>query len=466
MNDSDKKAAVEPASAPEDKRPWTGLRDLLDRGAAEEAAARLESLPTGEQARCLDRLDGDHRAQILGALEVESAADLLEHLSEVQSTELLAATDPSTAAAVLDEVCSDTQADLVAGLREKDAEQILAALPPDSAEAVRDLATYPSDQAGGLMVKEFLSYAEHTTVGELVEDLQRRGDTLNDFDVQYVYVTARAGELRGVLRLRDLLLNPWSRPVREIMIPEPVSVDVAEPLEDLVRTFEEKAYLGIPVVDERSVLVGLVHRSDVEKAWSERAEREHLKSQGIVGGEELRSMPLHRRARRRLSWLSVNVLLNVMAASVVVAYQDTIEAVIALAVFLPILSDMSGCSGNQAVAVSMRELTLGIVKPRDVFHVWRKELAVGLINGLALGCLLGLAAWLWKGNAVLGAVIGTAMALNTLVAVSIGGAVPLLLKRFRMDPALASGPILTTLTDMFGFLLVLSFAAAMLDSLV
>jgi magnesium transporter len=139
--------------------------------------------------------------------------------------------------------------------------------------------------------------------------------------------------------------------------------------------------------------------------------------------------------------------------------------VIALAVFLPIISDMSGCSGNQAVAVSMRELSLNIIKPFEVFRVWWQEVTVGLINGSVLGILVGLAAWLWKGNLYLGLVVGGALALNTVMAVSLGGSIPLILKRLGMDPALASSPILTTITDMFGFFLVLSFATAVLPLL-
>ena len=139
---------------------------------------------------------------------------------------------------------------------------------------------------------------------------------------------------------------------------------------------------------------------------------------------------------------------------------------IALAVFLPIISDMSGCSGNQAVAVSMRELTLGLIGPSSALRVWLKEVAVGLINGVALGLLVGGAAWLWKGNVWLGVVVGGALTINTMVAVSVGGCVPLLLKRFGLDPALASGPILTTVTDMCGFLLALGFATALLPRLV
>jgi magnesium transporter len=146
-------------------------------------------------------------------------------------------------------------------------------------------------------------------------------------------------------------------------------------------------------------------------------------------------------------------------------HQDTLSAVIALAVFLPIISDMSGCSGNQAVAVSMRELALGFLRPSEVWRVLRKEAAVGAINGVVLGSLLGLVGWAWKGNWVLGVVVASALAINTLVAACFGGAIPLVLRRFGQDPALASGPILTTVTDMSGFFLVLSFAGAVLPRL-
>ncbi len=208
-----------------------------------------------------------------------------------------------------------------------------------------------------------------------------------------------------------------------------------------------------------------MRRRSLLEALAEKSESDNLKAAGIVGGDELRSMPVWVRSRRRLSWLSVNIVLNIIAASVIAIYEDTLTAVIALAVFLPIVSDMSGCSGNQAVAVSMRELTLGAAEPKDVARVWGKELAVGLINGVALGILLGVAAWIWKGNVILGLVVGGALALNTVLAVSIGGTVPLILKRMNVDPAVASGPLLTTITDMCGFFLVLSLASLVLPRL-
>jgi magnesium transporter len=176
-------------------------------------------------------------------------------------------------------------------------------------------------------------------------------------------------------------------------------------------------------------------------------------------------MPLFRRSSRRLSWLSINIVLNIVAASIIALYQDTLEKAIVLAVFLPIISDMSGCSGNQAVAVSIRELTLGLVRPREIWRVLSKEASIGIINGVVLGCLLGGTALLWKGNPYLGLVVGASLAANTLVAVSFGGLVPLILRAMKTDPALASGPLLTTITDMCGFFFVLSFASFLLPKL-
>ncbi|MFT6629541.1 MAG: magnesium transporter [Flavobacteriales bacterium] len=255
------------------------------------------------------------------------------------------------------------------------------------------------------------------------------------------------------------------RTAAQLMIAAPVAVPPTTSLNELADVFERTGFFGLPVVDSGR-LVGVVGRDAVQAALGDEAHLDHLKSQGIVGGEELRVMSLRTRAGRRLSWLSINIVLNVVAASVIAAFTDTLSQVIALAVFLPIISDMSGCSGNQAVAVSMRELSLGVAKPSDAFYVWTKEVTVGVVNGIALGLLLGVLAWLWQGNPWLGIVAGVALALNTIIAVSLGGVVPLLLTGIGVDPALASGPVLTTVTDLCGFLLVLGLATAMLPLLI
>jgi magnesium transporter len=251
------------------------------------------------------------------------------------------------------------------------------------------------------------------------------------------------------------------------MVANPVSIPASTSLDELRDFYTEHAsFLGVPVTDEAGRLVGIVSRSSVKEAEEEQATDAFLKVSGVIGGEEFRSMPLFRRSARRLSWLAPNVALNIAAASIIALFQDTLQAVIALAVFLPIISDMSGCSGNQAVAVSIRELSLGLIRPNEFYRVFVKEVGLGAINGVALGVLLGGVAFLWKANIYLSLVVGGALALNTILSVLLGGIVPLLLRRMHIDPALASGPILTTVTDMCGFFLVLGLATISLSHIV
>ncbi len=449
----------------EELRSWEELEKLVGESDAEHVEAFLDALPEGETALAVSRLSEEDQTLLLTTINPEEAADLVEQMSDAQAVEMIERLEPGAAAAIVDELPSDEQADLLGDLDLADAEAILEQMAPEEARDARELVQYADDVAGGLMVKEFLSYQHDSTVADVLADMQANADTYHDYDVQYAYVTAAQNRLVGVLRLRDLLLARRSQTTSSMMIGDPQTVPDMSPLADLHATFDRHHFHGVPVVNDTGALVGVVRRADVEEALADRSDNDYLKSQGIVGGEELRTMPLLLRSRRRLAWLSINVVLNIVAASVIAMYQETLAAVIALAVFLPIISDMSGCSGNQAVAVSMRELTLGLVRPAELLRVWLKEVSVGVINGLVLGLLIAVAAWLWKGNVVLGLVVGAAMAANTVVAVSIGGIVPLLLRRFNMDPALASGPILTTITDMCGFFLILSLAAALLPLL-
>ncbi len=324
---------------------------------------------------------------------------------------------------------------------------------------------YAPDCAGGLMISEFLVYKTNNTIQDVLDDLQTNRSEYVDYHVQYFYVVDPEEKLAGVLRIHDLLFPANETLLSQVMIPKPLSVSDKASLHELEDFFEEHHLFGAPVVDDRHCLVGVVLPQDVEEAVSNRKTKNFLSLSGIIGGEEFRTMPLLSRSGRRLSWLSMNIVLNIIAASVIAIYQDTLAAVITLAVFLPMVSDMSGCSGNQAVAVSMRELSLGLVRPKELLWVLVKEAKIGIINGLVLGLLLGGVAYLWKGNPWLGVVVGGALAANTLVSVTLGGMLPLLLKRFKIDPALVSSPLLTTVTDMCGFFLILSLATAVLPKL-
>jgi magnesium transporter len=378
---------------------------------------------------------------------------------------MLAQLTSEQAAPIVNELPGQLQVNLLRRMRKNRASKILHAIKPHKVKKLERLMRYPENTAGGLMITEYLSYPENMLVKEVLDDLREHGETYSDFDIQYAYVVSEKGHLSGVLRLRDLLMAPRDRLLRETMIKSPLHVNINASLRDLKDFFSQYTFLGTPVTDDEGKLVGVIRSSSVREAANRQNNQLFLKFAGIVGGEESRNMSLFKRSSRRLSWLSINIVLNIIAASVIALYQDTLEKAIVLAVFLPIISDMSGCSGNQAVAVSIRELTLGLVRPRELVRVLTKESAIGMINGIVLGILLGGAAVLWKGNPWLGLVVGVSLAANTLVAVSFGGLVPLILRGMRTDPALASGPLLTTVTDMCGFFFVLSFASILLPRL-
>ncbi len=449
-----------------DSHPWERLEQLAETRDPAGLLHEIEMLGVRESARALARCTEEQRDKILTTLDATDAAALVEELAGALGAPLLEHLPPEEAAHILDETPSNKRADLLHELPPDKVEAILAHMAPDNAREARRLVRYSPECAGGLMITEFLAYPSTMTTQQVVEDMRARSDEYRNYTIQYTFVIGEDGGLVGVLPLRDLLLAPSKRPIGEMMIREPLFVFDDDHLDQLAEFFEEHDFLGVPVTDRERRLVGVVRRDAVREALGERAQSDYLKAQGIPSGEELRTMPVFLRARRRLSWLSVNIFLNIIAASVIAFNEDVIAAVIALAVFLPIISDMSGCSGNQAVAVSMRELSLGLVKGTDLLYVWLKELAVGVINGVALGLLIGVVGWVYASNPFLGVVVAMALSLNTLIAVSIGGTVPLLMKRFNMDPALASGPILTTITDLCGFFLVLTFARLFMPLLV
>jgi magnesium transporter len=447
-----------------ERNTWEVLREHLAQDDSTGLNEYLNALSGEETLRALMRLELEEQQQILARLTPESAAEVFEYIPDESAGELLGELHPQVAASIVSEMASDEQADVLSELDADDLEEILRHMDDEDVIEARQLMAYDDDVAGGLMMKEYFSFPRMYRAASVLRDLAAREEEYELNHVLYIYVTARGGELLGVARILDIIVAPPEARLADILHPA-MSVKDTTKLDELENFFDENNLSAVPVVDDEMRMLGVVRRRAVYDAVAERADADHLKSQGIVGGEELRSMPTAIRSRRRLSWLSVNIVLNLIAASVIAQFQDVLSAMIVLAVFLPIVSDMSGCSGNQAVAVSMRELSLGIIRKSDLFYVWRKEVVVGILNGIALGILLSLIAWIWQGNGWLGLVVGLALAVNTVLAVSIGGTIPVILKTLSIDPAVASGPILTTITDMCGFFLLLGTASLMLPLL-
>lgn len=452
---------VEQASV--DMLPWQQLEQVVDSGNAEHLAMFVQLLPPGDVAYTIHQLPEAKQTQLfesLTATRPELAADLVQHFSDDHAADLIEELTPESAAAILDEMPSDDQADVLAEMDEQDAHAILERMDPEEAQDARDRLQYAYDTAGGLMMTEFLAYHERQLVDDVIADLRAKVEEDDDLEVRYLYVTDDDGRLAGVVKLRNLVLAAHNRRLTSLMVRNPQSVTVDAHLDEIADLFDRFDFSVMPVRDHEDRLVGIVQERAVNEALGERSGEDLLKFGGIIGGEELRSMPLRERTLRRMAFLMPNVLLSFFAASIIAYYEPVIDKVTSVAVFLPMIANLSGAAGNQAVAVSIRELALGLVRPVDWVRICIQEIWVGLFNGVAIGLMLaGIAFAMYSNLPALALIVLMAYILNSMFSVMIGGSIPLILKRMKLDPAMASSPLLTTMTDMASFFLTLTFTA-------
>lgn len=455
-----------PESASVEREAFEELSHLVETGDADRVVAFVRLLPPEDTPYTISHLADDDRStffELLARADADLAADLLEHFDDAHAADMVSDLHPDTAAVVVDAMDSDEQADVLAELDDADAHAILEAMEPDEAQDLRQRLTYEEDTAGGLMITEYLAYPDRDTVEMVVDDLRENSDRYNEFEVRYLYTIDADDRLTGVVPMRRMVMSHRGTALRELRIVDPVTVTVDEEVEDLEDMFDRVDYSAIPVLDDAGKLVGLVQRAAVQEHRGEMAEEDLAKFGGIIGGEELRTMPAPSRALRRLAFLLPILGLTLVSASVIALYQSTIAAVPALAKFLPVVAGLCGSCGGQAVAVSMREISLGLIKVGDVKWVMMKELASAVIIGAVLGVVLFIAGTLWDGPSM-GVVLGLAAPAVMLFATAIGGAVPVVLKGVGMDPAMMSGPIVQTVIDLVSFFAVLTLATLLLGA--
>ncbi len=453
--------------------PWEELSKIIASGNGEHLEAFLRLLPPGDIPYNLARLDEDEQTRMLGLIDPEVAAELMLYLSDEYAADLIEELRPQQAAAIVDELDSDDQADILLELDDDDQEAILAAMDPQEAEDARRLIEYDPQTAGGIMFTEYFAYPVDSRVDDIIDDMQQQAEEHEDLDFHYTYLIDDQKKLVGVLPMRHLLLSRRDRAISDMMIREPERVPVLATLEELEDVFDRfDRIVALPVVDEADRLVGVVAREAVEEALGERAEEALQAFGGIVRGEELRTQPVLERSLKRLAYLVPMIGLMIVSISVIAVFEKSVlEKVTPLAVFLPLVAGLCGCSGNQSLAVSIRELSLGLAKTGDVLRVLRQEVGLGIVTGLCLGvCVFGITtvwAYLagWTGGVWLGLVVGGSMPLTIVFAVVLGGVVPLILRRFNVDPAMAAGPIITTCVDFFGFFTVLAVALLVIQKL-
>lgn len=411
-----------------------------------DLADRLQRLPVDEACELVRQLPRDLGAPTLQELDKERFLEVAEGLSNPQLVSLLIELPPNAAA--------DLIGDLPLELRR----DVLATLPEDHFEPIRMLLRYPEDTAGGIMSDRFLTLRDSMTVDQVREMLSTHADEERTQDVGYLYVTDTAQRLVGIVSLRDLVFGRGERAMGQIMNRDVTFLRVDDDQEAIAQRFEHYHYLGLPVLDPDGRMVGVVKASDALRIAQAEATEDMQLMVGL-SGEERALTPWRKSMGRRLPWLYLNLATAFLAAGVVALFEGTIAKWTALAIFLPVVAGQGGNAGMQTLTVIIRDMALGELSPGDGRKALFKELTLAIFNGLALGVVVGLGGWLWQGSPRLGVVVGAAMVLTQIVAALAGVLIPLGLKWFKVDPALASSIFLTTVTDVAGFFFFLGLAA-------
>jgi magnesium transporter len=415
-----------------------------------------QQLHPADLADRLQRLPVEEAREILVRLPRPLAAAAISELEHEQSSELLAGLPPEHMTGFLQAMPSNEAADVAAELSPEQREEILADLTPEKSAKINALLRHEHDTAGGIMSVRFIALRPDQTIQECHRILRAREQQAED--VSYLYVTDDAQKLRGIVSLRDLVFRDPEQRISEIMNPNVKFIRVDADQEEIARQFEHYHYLGLPVLDQQDRLVGVVRANDVIEVAQDEATEDMQLMVGL-SGEERTLTPWHNSVRTRLPWLYVNLATAFGGAAVVALFEKTIAGWTALAIFLPVVSALGGNSGAQTLTIIIRDIALGELSPGDGRRALLKEILVGLVNGIAVGIMVGIASYIWKGEATLGIVIAIAMVLNMMAAALSGVLIPFGLKAAKIDPALASSIFVTAITDVAGFFFFLGLAS-------
>lgn len=424
--------------------------------AAIEIVKRFIQSDPAKAAAALETLPPPDAAQLLRDLPPSVAAQAAEGMPPAEAAAVLASLPATGAAEVLRRTGKYHAADIFRRLPPDFSRSVIPLLDQEFSRGMSEILAYPQGSAGRLMHTDFLAFRADMPVREVVTRLRQMARRQLPA-AAYCYVVDHGSVLKGVLNMRDLLLASQDSPVSAIMIQDVVKVSPFSDREELVSIASRRHYLAIPVTDENGRLIGAVNTKNIIASTEEEAS-EDLQLLFGASAEERPFSPAWFKITRRLPWLTINLATAFLAGSVVALFEDFIARIAVLAVFLPIIAGQGGNAGTQTLAVVIRGMLMREVSLHNAWQLVRTELFVGLVNGAATGLLTAAAAWLWKGSAWLGLVVGVAMVVNMVAAGLSGALIPLAMKRLGYDPAHSSGIFLTTVTDVVGFFAFLSTA--------
>ena len=439
------------------------ILELLEKGKKKEIKAELKELHPDDIASIIESLEDNEKTIIFRLLDTERASEVILLVSEYTRFLLISHMRTGKLTTLIEEMETDDAADIIQELPKNQVRQVLEKIDQEESEEVKKLLKHEEETAGGLMQTEFLSINSRALVKKAIAQVRKSGDKIKD--LHNVFVTDDAGRLTGIVSLRRMVLARPTAKISKIMNPKVVSVRTGLDQEEVARIFEKHDLISMPVVDSARKPVGRITVDDIVDVIREEASEDMYRLAGL-SNEEHPTDPVLLSVRRRLPWLLVNLATAILAASVVGLFQNTIQALVLLAVFMPIVAGMGGNAGTQTLTVVVRGIALGDVSYANARKVLKKEVTAGVINGIITGIVMAVIASFWGGNPLLGMVLGVAMVMNLFVATFTGTAVPLVLRWFKVDPALASSVIVTTFTDVFGFFSFLGLATLLLKYLI
>jgi len=409
-----------------------------------DIALLFKGLAPAEVRQLFDVLFSSRRAATtLKELPPELLPDILALIDDEKVGRLIVRADPDDAVTFID------------SLPEERRERVMNLLDPERRAAVRELINYPEGTVGRLMTTDFMALPPVTTAQGAIDKIRERGELESFF---YLYVVDDSGKLIGVVPIRNLVIAPPDRTLNEMMIADPIKADVFMDQEEAARIVAKYELLALPIVDEGGRLEGIITVDDVIDIIKEESTEDMYKMVGLAEEDRVFT-PVSRSVRMRLPWTIVNLLTATLAASVVGLFEHTLQDIIALVTFMPVVAGVGGNGATQTATVIIRAIALGELEFSSAWRAIVKQVMVNISIALAAGALIAVAATLWKGNPYLGLVLACAMIFNLgLMAGFAGAVIPLLLKALKFDPALGSGIIVTGLTDAFGFLSFLGLA--------
>lgn len=440
--------------------PAERMIQLLRTGNAAEFLGRARLLEAADLADVLALADDHERVEIAKLLPPELTGEALIEMPSMEHAEdTLASLTAEQAADILEELSDDDAADLLGELAPEDQRRILNAVDVEERRDVERLLEYDDESAGGLMTGAMVTVGPDDTVAEAIESIRRQAEDIEDFTETYVVDGER--HLAGILGFKRLVLSPPLRIVRELMESPDVTVGPEMDQEEVARLMARYNVPNIPVVDREGRLLGRITFDDVSDVVEMEATEDLLRFGGLSAEEDLGARWFDA-VRTRLPWLFVNLLTAFVAAAVVGMFTSVVQALPALAAWMTVISGMGGNAGTQALAVTVRRLALGLIAPTAFLRVIAKEVMVGLAAGVSTGVVTAIVAVLFRQPPLLGVVVCLAMIGNLFVAGFAGAFIPLLLERFKIDPAVASSVFVTTFTDVCGFALLLGLGGFLL----